>query len=151
MSIDKSDDVRNHFVYRYYDRDAHLLYIGCTIHPEARFKEHRSMRPGMCAATVYVKISGPYSYNKAREIEREQIRAEDTMCGWSPAKQREKSARDRWIDSRIEVTVAETGMRYAEAIKVAVAEAAEWFPDPMESPYDPRRERLLALVSGGVS
>ncbi|QLF83853.1 G-I-Y Y-I-G endonuclease [Gordonia phage Moosehead] len=137
MSVDKSDDVRNHFVYRYYDRDAHLLYIGCTVHPEARFKEHRNMRPGMCRAVALVKVSGPYSYTKAREIERAQIRAEETMCGWSPAKQREKVARSKWIDNRIKAVCAQQGMRYTQAIKVALAEADEWFPDPMESPYDP--------------
>ncbi|USH45550.1 G-I-Y Y-I-G endonuclease [Gordonia phage Phabuloso] len=150
MSVDKSDDVRNHFVYRYYDRDAHLLYIGCSVHPEARFSEHKAQRPGMCRAVAYVKMFGPYSYTKAREIERQQIRAEETMCGWSPAKQREIRARSRWIDQRIKRVIAESGASYTDAIKVAVAEADEVFPDPMESPYDPPQTRLTVLAGGAL-
>lgn len=35
------------YVYRTYDRDGVLLYVGCTRDPERRFKEHR-----MCQETI---------------------------------------------------------------------------------------------------
>lgn len=134
--VDKSDGVRNHFVYRYFDAAGDLLYVGCSHRPAIRWAEHKTTRPGMCAAVTKVKISGPYCYTKAREIERAAIRTERPLCGWTPDKQREKVLRSKWIDERIS-TLRFGGVPYFDAVKVAVAEAEDVWPDPMRSPYDP--------------
>lgn len=149
MSVDKRDDVRNHYVYRYYDADGWLMYVGCTVRPKARLVEHRNQRPGMCAAIAEVKLSGPYSYRIARELERQALSTEEPICGSTPEKDAEKRVRDAWIDTRSRrLMAAGDGMTFTQAIRVAVAEADEWFPDPMESPYDPPMRRLRALAGG---
>lgn len=142
MTVDKSDDVRNHFVYRYFDADGVLLYVGCSHRPETRLREHRSQRPAMCAAIARIKVAGPYCYKTAREIERAALRTEEPICGWTPAKHREKVRRDQWINSRVDQLVTEDGMPYFRAVKVAVSEAERDFPDPMASPYDRRPDRF---------
>lgn len=136
MAVDKSNDVRNHFVYRYFDSAGDLLYIGCSHRPEVRWKEHKTSRPGMCAAVTKVTMAGPYSYTKAREIERAAIRAESPICGWTPAKQREKVRRNQWIDNRIG-ELRNRGFGIAEAIRNAVNHAEDAWPDPMACLYDP--------------
>lgn len=135
MAVDKSDSVRNHFVYRYFDAAGDLLYVGCSHRPEIRWKEHKSSRPGMCAAVVKVTMSGPYSYTKAREIERLAIRAENPICGWTPEKHREKTQRNQWIDRHI-LGYRAQGLAVSDAIHRAVSDADEVWPDPMISPYD---------------
>ncbi|UUG69899.1 G-I-Y Y-I-G endonuclease [Gordonia phage Morkie] len=135
MSVDKSDAVRNHFVYRYLNADGDLLYVGCSHRPEIRLREHRSTRPGMCAAIARIKVSGPYCYKKAREIERQAIRTEEPICGWTPAKQRDKDARNRWIDART-ADLRESGVAYRDAVTTAVAEAEASWPHPMHELYD---------------
>lgn len=136
MTVDKRDNVRNHFVYRYFDAAGDLLYVGCSHRPEVRLAEHRSMRPGMCAAIAQIKVSGPYCYKTARGIERDAIRTEDPICGWTPDKQREKVKRSQWIDRRI-AQLRRAGVPLSDSVSAACDEADAVWPDPRSSPYDP--------------
>ncbi|QAU07146.1 G-I-Y Y-I-G endonuclease [Gordonia phage Asapag] len=136
MSVDKSDAVRNHFVYRYFDADGDLLYVGCSHRPEIRLREHRSTRPGMCAAIARIKVSGPYCYKTARGIERDAIRTEEPICGWTPAKQRDKVARSQWIDRRT-AELVQRGISFRDALVAACDEAEATWPHPMHDLYDP--------------
>lgn len=92
--------VRNHFVYRLFDQAGALLYVGCSIRPVDRIKEHRMMSPEMVAATARVKVQGPYNYQTARQIERAAILSEDPRCnGDSPAgvrRRKDPARHSRW-------------------------------------------------------
>lgn len=57
---------RPHFVYRCFDADGVLLYIGCTVHPEQRRVEHRRSSPWF-AQLASVKLVGPFVGEKARD------------------------------------------------------------------------------------
>jgi len=88
--------LRNHFVYRYFDENGALLYIGCSIQPEVRYREHRQMRSEMVDRIARIKMQGPYNYQTARQIERDAIRSEDPECaGDSPRAVHERAERNR--------------------------------------------------------
>lgn len=40
-----NDDHRQHALYRFYDTDGHLLYVGVTLDPSARWKTHSKDKP----------------------------------------------------------------------------------------------------------
>lgn len=122
---------RVYFVYRVLNADGELLYVGCTKRLGTRWSEHKSAWPGMVAAAVRCRIQGPYTYEKARELERIAIRTEEPIVGWTPAKHREKCARNRWIENRVEQLLRH-GIDSNPGVSQALAEAREWFPDPYE-------------------
>lgn len=65
----RSPDLRNHYVYRAYDSNDRLLYVGCTINIEKRMAEHRST--GRWAQNVTrIRVRGPLSYPVARRQEK---------------------------------------------------------------------------------
>ena len=120
---------RDHFVYRVYDAAGELLYVGCTKRLDKRWTEHRTERPGMVAAMARIQLQGPYGRDRAREIERQAIRTEEPLLGWTPTKHREECARRRWINGQIRELV-DGGVDVYEAIAQAVDEADDVFPDP---------------------
>jgi predicted GIY-YIG superfamily endonuclease len=64
--------LRNHFVYWFYDADGECIYVGCTRHPEKRWRQHRQNSRRIVAETARCRMAGPYSYFMARRIERAQ-------------------------------------------------------------------------------
>lgn len=40
-----ANERKPHLVYRFYDRRGRLLYVGCTVDPKRRFRDHRCQRP----------------------------------------------------------------------------------------------------------
>jgi len=122
---------REHFVYRLYDAHGQLLYVGCSKRLDKRWQEHRAARPGMTAIASRCKLQGPFTREVARQIERDAIRSEEPLYGWTPTRHREQRVRDLWIDRRWRDLNAE-GMDAYKAIHQAVTEAQEQFPDPYE-------------------
>lgn len=97
--------VRNHFVYRVFDADGDLLYIGCTKNFERRWREQKVDRPKMTAAATRCKLSGPYTYETARRleaeaIEAEAIEAENPLHNFTLARRRERAEHSRIFDNR---------------------------------------------------
>lgn len=75
---------RKHFVYRIYDGNGELLYIGCTNNPERRWVEHRTDNKRMTAIARHFKLAGPYNYHTARRLEREALLTENPRFGMTP-------------------------------------------------------------------
>ena len=120
---------RDHFVYRVYDAAGELLYVGCTKRLDRRWIEHKTERPGMVAAMARIRLQGPYNRERARDLERQAIRTEEPLLGWTPTKHREKCARNRWTKDRIRELTG-LGVDVYEALAKAVDEADDVFPDP---------------------
>lgn len=77
--------MRQHFVYRVYDRAGRLLYVGCTKRPRARWAEHRS-NSDWARRAVRCRLVGPLPYDVARELERQALATEQPLYGWTPAR-----------------------------------------------------------------
>lgn len=71
-------DRREHFVYRAFDADGALLYVGCSMRPNLRAQEHRGQSKWFHLATAF-KMSGPYNYETGRRLERDAIRTESPL------------------------------------------------------------------------
>lgn len=122
---------RRFFVYRIFDADGQLLYVGCTNRLSKRWSEHKQARPGMVAAAARCRIQGPYTRDEARELEKHALRTEEPLLGWTPTRHREKCAPDRWIERRMDGLI-EQGVDGGTALHKACRDAEEWFPDPYE-------------------
>lgn len=109
---------REHFVYRYFDADGRLIYVGCSMNPEKRRSEHRYTQPwGNDVARI--RLSGPYNYKKARDLEREAIRTEDPLHnGQTPRNFKSRMDRQRAFDE-IMRTAQANGEDVYEAMTLA--------------------------------
>ena len=68
-------DRREHFVYRCYDIDGDLLYVGCTMDLDRRRKDHSGLNGSAWWPLLdRVRLAGPFNYSTARQIERDAIR-----------------------------------------------------------------------------
>lgn len=127
MALDRSDDVRNHYVYRAFDKDGKLLYVGCTVRPETRWAEHRSASPWWTSKARSFRMQGPFCYRVARRIEREAIRTESPMYGWTPKRHGEVRRRHTWAKRRIH-ELTQSGMEMSSAIRQAYREGERAVP-----------------------
>lgn len=67
---------RSHFVYRLWDAEGRLLYVGRSRRPVDRMREHKvDGRPMHMVARIAAQ--GPYPYEQAKALERQAIRTED--------------------------------------------------------------------------
>lgn len=64
---------RQHFVYYIYGADGRCLYIGCSSHPERRWRQHRTNHPGLAEMAAKFQKRGPYTRAVARRVELEAI------------------------------------------------------------------------------
>ena len=67
---------RTHFVYRIFDEFDHLLYVGCTKAPEARWRQHRAEKKPWLTFMERTHMMGPFDRATAFAKERETIEAE---------------------------------------------------------------------------
>lgn len=72
---------RDHFVYRVFNAEGCLLYVGCSMRPSARWKQHCVQRPGFRLAGVKFRVQGPYTKPVARQIERDALHTEAPLLG----------------------------------------------------------------------
>lgn len=132
-----SHPLRDHFVYRFYDIEDQLLYIGCTKRPQQRWQEHRGSRRHMTDRVHRIRMVGPFTRTVAREIEAQALSSENPLYGWTPQKRAESQARDRRITARRNELLA-AGVDVYEAISRACREVDDVFPDPREGEYSGR-------------
>ncbi|WNM74454.1 G-I-Y Y-I-G endonuclease [Gordonia phage BearBQ] len=149
MSVDKSAEVRDHFVYRLFDANERLLYVGCTRRLDKRYAEHRTDKPLMIAATARIYLQGPFTRTKARAVERFAICTESPFIGWTPEKQEVSTARSRWMKSRIAELTA-SGTEVIAAIYQAGDEVDLVIPDPRADEYR-FLSGELSLIAGGAA
>lgn len=74
---------REHFVYRAYDAADDLLYVGCTARLDERFRTHR-MSTEWHPLMTRLRLSGPYNYDTARQLEREALHTERPLHAFGP-------------------------------------------------------------------
>lgn len=100
MAIPKGDyrnpALREHFVYRIYDAAGRLLYVGCTKRPEKRWAEHHADLSRWVHEAARFRLSGPYNYDTARELERLALRDEYPLHADTPQKKSAKMRRLAW-------------------------------------------------------
>lgn len=110
--------LREHFVYRVYDKAGRLIYIGCSRRPEKRLKEHKFDSPRWHSQMASVRLSGPYNYETARQLEYDAINSENSVYNeTSIVRIRLKRRRDE---------IADTELRAALARGESVEEALAW-------------------------
>lgn len=73
--------MRDHFVYRIFDSEGHLLYIGCSKRPGARWKQHCCQRPGFKYVGSRFRVCGPYTKAVALQLEKAGHRTEAPLLG----------------------------------------------------------------------
>ena len=140
MSVDLSN--RQHFIYRAFDVDDRLLYVGRTVDVEKRFSQHRALAPWW-SSMVRSAIDGPFDFESVVAYERHAINTErplwnmDSPMRWQ-AKGAVSSAESALIDA-----VLRLGYRL-DAWEL-VRDALSGFPD-VKSVNDPMDAERLALV-----
>jgi hypothetical protein len=120
---------RTHYVYRAYDKRDTLLYVGCSHQPRQRWSQLKA-DPTMKWAEKAVRwrISGPYSFDVARRVERETI--------WQ---EKPRHNRALYITARRE---SEFAVDPLEEARLLLTRAGAWF-----SPDGLVHVRLADLVS----
>lgn len=113
----RSPEVRNHFAYRYYDNRGLLLYVGCTLRPEQRWREHKNDRREMASRVASCRMQGPFNYDTARALEAEALRTESPVYAMTPHEQAERQRRRGWIRRQMRPLLRE-GMTTAEYMAV---------------------------------
>lgn len=93
--------LREHFVYRAYDAAGRLLYVGCSKQPQKRWAEHRTNRADWVPLAARFRLSGPYNYDTARELERVALRDEYPLHAHTPQKQSAATRRNAWERRRV--------------------------------------------------
>ena len=89
MSIPRGDyrnpERREHFVYRVYDSRDRLLYVGCTMRPGRRMRQHRANLASWAPLAHHMRMTGPLNYDDARALEKRQQEELGPAYGMTPA------------------------------------------------------------------
>lgn len=115
---------RPHYIYRHFDADGRLLYVGLTVNPRKR-PFARQGRPWV--ASSHIQVSAPMGKDEALAAERAAIRDEAPVHniyrnnGNVTAMER---ANDAWLDSRTDEERIESDRRMAQIISDALARRA---------------------------
>jgi predicted GIY-YIG superfamily endonuclease len=74
---------RQFFVYRAFDAEGRLLYVGCTNDSKRRWREHR-LQASWAPFVTSCRMAGPFTREVARRIEAEAQEAERPAFGLMP-------------------------------------------------------------------
>jgi len=118
----RDPSLREHFVYRALNASGELLYVGCSLNPQKRIGEHKFSSDWHGQATRF-KLSGPYNYETARELERRAIATERPLYNYTPERRAWKMAHDCYIESLIDLLRASHGYGMSESIEAAIERA----------------------------
>lgn len=143
MTVIRESHVRNHFVYRAYDKDGRLLYIGCTHDMKKRWESHRRDNPHWVEITTALRMSGPYNFDTARAKERADIEEFEPVYNTNARRYAEFMAKKRWVDQRSEELIGDrsrTELSIEERIEIMRQiddEANDHFPGVWNSHNHP--------------
>lgn len=104
---------REHFVYRAFDAKGQLLYVGCTMDLDRRYKEHSARKhpSRWWHLAVRFVLSGPYNYDTGRRLEREAIRSEAPIWNTDePRRKRLYTIQRRVLDHGFKTGYTPTGV-----------------------------------------
>lgn len=123
--IDYRDpSLRKHFVYRAYDKDGVLLYVGCSMNLSQRWKDHRANKVWAHLAVSF-RLSGPYNYETGRRLEKEALATEQPLYAYTPLRWR-AHGKSAAAGRRALAAALNKGLAFGEAVRVAAnAERAE--------------------------
>lgn len=113
--------LREHFVYRGYDADGVLLYVGCTKGLAQRIKDHEADHRWIHLARSF-RLAGPFNYETARELEREAIHTERPLYNQTPESRAHSAAYDRVFKRRFR-HLLDLGMDWTPAVDAATRHA----------------------------
>lgn len=71
-----------HFVYRCFDADGQLLYVGCSMKPEERMKEHRKFRGWWTDRVAQITLEGFPDQASGLAAEKHAIQTEHPRYNW---------------------------------------------------------------------
>jgi predicted GIY-YIG superfamily endonuclease len=125
----RNPERREHLVYRAFDADGNLLYVGCTNNPDRRWREHRAERPQMFEKARSFRLAGPYNYDTARRLEREALAAEFPRYGMTPQRQ-SAATRNAALQRKYYRLYTNQGLSRDEALELASARANREVPAP---------------------
>lgn len=119
--------LRKHFVYRAFDANGDLLYVGCSMDVEARLKAHRM--GSWHHLMTSLRVEGPYNYETARQIEWEAIesRTQRPQFNYTSDHRLIEKCRGRMIDREMAHRIA-LGQPHGMAASEAVDEIEFLFP-----------------------
>ncbi len=88
---------RIHFVYRAFDEYGHLLYIGCTMNPQQRWKAHQGQSAWAKYATRFT-MQGPFYRSDAMALENLAINSEP--CFFNATRAEIEQVMANWREAR---------------------------------------------------
>lgn len=134
-----STEPRTHFVYRMYDVNNRLLYIGCTKDIGTRLANHRSSNGHFFHRIARISQQGPFPRSKALALEKRLIMELNPDFNSNPDRRRRLKEKKNWISAR---TLELCGGRaprdvelneYLRLAEVAYAEGERQFPGIVDS------------------
>lgn len=137
---------REHFVYRAFDADGRLLYVGCTIRPTKRFNEHKGQSRWFPFAVKFT-MQGPYNYQTGRRIEKEAIYGEHPLWNHNePRRFRAQALRTR-VYNRWFYFYYNTAIHWHQASDLTSARVEMVIPQAWVADGEPVSEITLARVA----
>lgn len=132
---------REYFVYRLFDADGELLYVGCTNNFIRRWSEHHGGHRRMVRAARRCHAQGPYTRDVARRLERVAAQNEHPLYGWTPQKQSRITKRIAW-EKQLTAELMRDGWKWETARQCASDEAHREF-GPEVSYYTAWRPEVI--------
>ena len=115
--------LRDHFVYRIYDEDNNLLYVGCSKNLDQRWKCHLSDKWSAYRWAPFAhhfRVAGPYTRSKAFKLEKNAIWHEGSIFNGGEANNHTSRVRvDRLVKQAQAQSPGEDSRAVAERVRRA--------------------------------
>jgi predicted GIY-YIG superfamily endonuclease len=152
----KTPLLRLHFVYRAFDADDRLLYVGCTHDPDKRLAAHK-WGADWWEDAVRLSLAGPYNYETARQIEYDAIESERSLHNHSRERRELRRLASRLFMQHMDRLI-QSGMDSQAAGRAALGFIDEALPDGrgrgpvvIDDTTIPRARRLVADHARGAA